>query len=460
MMLATLALAASLSTNDTGTSPVDLIARLGSPRFAEREEATVALRSLGRDAIDPLRRARDSEDPEVQARARGLLDSIEREMVLQPTLVRVDARDRPLAQVVRDLAGQTGFDLRADLGRQPRWADREVELRTPEPISFWQALDRLGLDVQAPQPDGFRRFGDPPDPSYLVFGRGGHPLPTWQEGPFRLVARDVGLGPMAGTLPRGRFGNDARAFRAIAKEVGLRIEAELQAEPRLLLRVDGPLTLLEAIDDKGRSLLPPDPERRNQMVLAPDGPSSPSLGFSMDLDLPANPGLRVARLRARLPVVVDTRRIEPVEIPLAPKIAPGVDATPRVISNGELGIVVHGLEAKGTDGGWALDLTISPSGWRGMVLRRGMGGRQRVAFLNGELGRTLASLEVVDAEGRQHGGLTSHVGRFTQEGIRLEVGLPRDPSGRPPTRLLFHETLSEPVVLTFELRDIPIRFGR
>ena len=51
-------------------------ASLGSPDHERREEAAAALRSMGDAALDALRRAASSEDPEISERASGILDEI------------------------------------------------------------------------------------------------------------------------------------------------------------------------------------------------------------------------------------------------------------------------------------------------------------------------------------------------------------------------------------------------
>src|SRR5689334_3293042 len=66
----------------------DLVARLGSPRFAERESASDAIRALGSEALPALPGAREAPDPEIQNRALVLLDELERKLILMPTLVR------------------------------------------------------------------------------------------------------------------------------------------------------------------------------------------------------------------------------------------------------------------------------------------------------------------------------------------------------------------------------------
>jgi uncharacterized protein (TIGR03067 family) len=54
-----------------------LVRQLGSPQFEEREAAVRRLEDVGEPALEPLRKAMSSMDPEVRRRARALVESIE-----------------------------------------------------------------------------------------------------------------------------------------------------------------------------------------------------------------------------------------------------------------------------------------------------------------------------------------------------------------------------------------------
>src|SRR4051794_34778360 len=90
-------------------TPQELVAKLGSDRFAERMEAAFTLRRLGRDALPALRAGRDAEDPAVRRRVDPVIEAIERQRLIRPTPIRLDVRDRPLAEVVASVRAQSGF---------------------------------------------------------------------------------------------------------------------------------------------------------------------------------------------------------------------------------------------------------------------------------------------------------------------------------------------------------------
>src|SRR5262249_30564213 len=140
--------------------PAALVERLGAPRYAEREAAAAALERAGAAAVPALRAGRRARDPEVRARAAALLERVESALMVRPTAVRLDYRDRPLTDVVADLATQCGMPVLLDPENAQEWSRRRVSLREDGPVTFWRALDRLcregGLHaVVGPRSDPF-----------------------------------------------------------------------------------------------------------------------------------------------------------------------------------------------------------------------------------------------------------------------------------------------------------------
>src|SRR5260370_19046506 len=67
----------SAGTDQPDRSEIDLlIQQLGSSKFSEREAASQRLEALGRSALDALRRAARSEDPEVRRRGEALIGAL------------------------------------------------------------------------------------------------------------------------------------------------------------------------------------------------------------------------------------------------------------------------------------------------------------------------------------------------------------------------------------------------
>ena len=104
---------------------------LQSDQFAVREKALATLRSLGRAALGPLRRATASSDAEEANRARALIT----EMNLQNA---ADAGDR-LTQA--DGTGLSGILNTPELSVRTRWARMTVPLQALEAIEFLKVAE-------------------------------------------------------------------------------------------------------------------------------------------------------------------------------------------------------------------------------------------------------------------------------------------------------------------------------
>jgi hypothetical protein len=409
-----------------------LVGRLGAARFAEREAAAAGLRALGRDALPALRSALDDRDAEVKARARALLERIESELLVRPTLVRLDHRDRPVADVVKDLADQSGMAvaLGPDLGARP--PRRPITLRTPGPLPFWRALDLLGAEARlhadlAPQPapgaEGIAAgivLGDGPS-------EGGF---TSDDGPFRVellgahYQRDRTLKkyPGAGLAP------------PVSEQFYL--QAQVLAEPRLAIGQAGNLRLTEADDDLGQSLLPPGPAAD-----APGGPepallefnAGPSLAFPIPLARPDRPGRAIRRLRGILPVVVAARRDDPLVVPLAG--APG-----KTFRRGDLSLAVEAIRADPDGPQTIVELTVRPGPGASSAAPGPL-------FLEQQI-------EARDARGR-------HLGVFPQETsvrggeVRLTLAL-APAEGAAPAELRYHGLTRTTAEVAFDFADVPM----
>ena len=75
--------------------PSDLIAQLGSSRYAERQAATAALAQLGRRALPALKSAGEQKDPEIRTRAAALMARIEGALLTEASQVTLDFQDLP-----------------------------------------------------------------------------------------------------------------------------------------------------------------------------------------------------------------------------------------------------------------------------------------------------------------------------------------------------------------------------
>jgi hypothetical protein len=143
-MRRTLAALAASALAAHAAEPADLVAKLGAPRFADREAAGRELLRAGSASMPALQAAATgSIDAEVRTRSLALLEVLGRQSesakVLQVKSVELDFRGQPLGAVVAKLKERTGIPLAlarvADAGRP-------ITL-VGGPVAPWEAVAKL-----------------------------------------------------------------------------------------------------------------------------------------------------------------------------------------------------------------------------------------------------------------------------------------------------------------------------
>lgn len=300
--------------------PKVLVEQLGSGEPAIRAEAARALEALGRDALPALEEAARGGDAELRARASAVWATVQRGLVTHASLVRLDARNRPLEDVLSDLQTQTGMTLRLN-GTPPR--DERVTLHEPGPIPFWSAVERLGLNgisYDNIRPGQLRTLSLQTAPGRAF---------TSIDGPFLFsltglhLHRDHRLvrGPSVRIDQFGQRINvrsDERDDEGSTYYGGI----EIMVEPRAWFTQEAPARLIEATDDLGQSLVPDAPGREarpNDVAHSSLSASSGAVQSRAEFRLRVTdrPG-HTARLRGVVPLMLHLRRPAPtLVIPLA-----------------------------------------------------------------------------------------------------------------------------------------------
>lgn len=172
-----------------------LVAQLADPEYARREQAHKALDAVGPAALQPLRAAARSADPELARRAADLAGRIGRRVenaeTLAPTVVALKADRAPLSAVLADLTKQAGFPVALGGPDATDAADDPVTLDTGR-VPFWEAV----LAVSAAADLRIRRVGDTPAPrpsatQYL----NGQPVPEPDSESVGVVLEPRGTDP-------------------------------------------------------------------------------------------------------------------------------------------------------------------------------------------------------------------------------------------------------------------------
>jgi hypothetical protein len=393
-------------------------------------------------------------------------------------MIRLDFRTRPLGEVVDALNDRYDLGLSLRLGPERRpgrrmllpggpdrlreLKAREIRTRAARPLPFWEAIDRL---CEA----GALHYGISPGQGFGT-GRGDLVLmadrtgrgPVSDSGPFRVQITwadpvfDADL-PVPG-LP---FGRGARPPAALDLTVPLAI----LPEPGLMLHRNGAVSITEATDDRGRSLVPRAPaerdpgpaDRRQQAIYEGD-----AIQVNAVLVAPDPPATVIRRLRGKVPVIAVTRGSDPIVIPLK-----GEGVLGRPYSTRDLTLIIDEVSLAAGAPAWVKVTVRDNRGDRATFARHDP---PRSPFGAFNRGGVLEHLELHDAAGRR---LNHHLGMQMRgadvEGFYdryqfivspLSENGPGDGPGASKTPIpselryyAFDQTVME---IPFDFRDIPM----
>jgi hypothetical protein len=428
--------------------PAVLVEKLGAETEARRE-AVAKLESLGSQALPALRAALKSRDPAIRSRASALLQTIEGNILLQGTKVRLDFQHATAAAVLESLNNQTGSEL--ELGHQkPNSVGPRITLRDPEPVSFWKAIDRFCEAAGLVCDDHFVALPAPPVAGWgLVFSY--QPdrakVPSYDHGAFRIkvlmlfyhnelsyipgLQADHRMKTTAlGVSPDGKLdGEELRNPRAhqeplpgdakqarrqgrpeepnngLDRTVRFRVELQIVPDSRMEISFNGPPELHEAVDELDNSLLPTSRSEGNGYTPPmrammggfggrSDGPAS------VFLHRPQKPGKLIKKLRGTLNISIVARWPEPVVIPVT-------NAAGKLLETDEMRVVVKSIETDANGKPSAIELMIKELDTRAPEEQSidyppGSPFSRHWRLLAGGIGAhsPLSRIEVVDARGQ------------------------------------------------------------
>jgi hypothetical protein len=441
--------------DDTGR----LVTQLGSPRYAEREAASRALEQLGPEAIPALRVARQDRDPEIRNRAATLVDRIETDLMIKPTRFKLDFKDLPLAQIIPQLnaAGPIQFQLQPE--NHPLWNSRKLTLVEPEPVTFWQTLDLLTLHGQITANTQLQLPTRAGSPRAAVVTLHPNPVPqarplTSDSGPFRVTAvsihhhRDRNLTaslsprpspnqpPTPGLDPLTPNGSDQ-----------FYILLNVQAEPRLQIAQSGKLKLDEAQDDLDHSLIPPETPSNDasSRVLNQQVNIGGSAAFQVMLPLayPDQPGKFIKRIKGSIPLVVSTRKDEPLVVPLDQA------SRGKSFQNADYRLVIHDVRTEPAEPMATIDLTLQSVSAGNHSNQFGMPSEMAVLRQPGQ-----SPIEILDAQDKLYPQWFPYNVQNTGGSLRVSLRLVRQDGIGPPARIRLYETARSQAEAAFEFTGI------
>ncbi|HYV36843.1 MAG TPA: hypothetical protein VE988_14135 [Gemmataceae bacterium] len=128
----------------------ELIDKLGSTKFAERERAMKELEAFGPAILPALRPAQKSKDAEIKGRVDLLVRKLEDQQMAANLLagkrVRLNVKNATVPEAVAELARLSGYDLVLNTDAKA-FGDRKVTLDTGD-TTFWEALQQLCVSAE------------------------------------------------------------------------------------------------------------------------------------------------------------------------------------------------------------------------------------------------------------------------------------------------------------------------
>jgi hypothetical protein len=450
------------------TDPAALVALLGSRRYADRQSAADSLERLGRAALPALRVAQDSPDLEVRTRSVALLRRIEGAMLVQPTMLKLDFNDATLSDIISSLSDQSGFKIGIYPDGLMRSKGQKFTLRAAGPVSFWRGIDLLCDAARLrPNPGVVGAMAGRAPTFALVAGTPLPILPSWDHGPFRVSLirlhseRDVSFGTaMAGrpvpaarrsAIPGQADENSGPGARPIPiLNVQFNFQLQVSVEPRLSMTQSGGVQLLEAVDDVGNALAQPASDARPQGIAANRGLghlrgiSSHQLQLVVPLNRPDPAGKTIKVLKGAVPILVASRRPEPLIVPIA-------GAAGKSFENRETAVVIHAIRKSQNQIQTTIDMTIRSVGDAVPIFQADPD--VSADSFQPQPDAPQQQIEVVDHQGRV---LPWYQTSHQPELSRIAMTLNQFGPGSEPKEIRFYSLTKAITNVAFEFRDIPM----
>lgn len=251
---------------------------------------------------------------------------------LAPTRIRLDLREKTVAEIVDAINAETkgspavhhqagsfargmpqapgrhtsadpGFNLfDRDMPQAPGSASQRYSVVEPAPIPFWEAVDRVGLATRTwPETGNLPRGGR----GILLIPASADRGFAVNDGAFRVVLTSVYYASGFQFAPHffNQDGVEQPRTDGSSRHPRLTASLAISAEPRLKIIRPVELVVREAIDDRGRALIPAVPWRQSLEKPSARGfPDQEGVGIPLrPLD---DPGRSIKRLAGSLALEV------------------------------------------------------------------------------------------------------------------------------------------------------------
>lgn len=356
----------------------------------------------------------------------------------KPSMVTLDFKDRPIQEVATAIGARAGSTVLMQFFNETDPNPRKITLVSPEPVPFWDAIDRFCLETKLTRSLNEGAGLGRNQPNVSIYGAGADPGPALYSGPFRF----------------GRFtlhSNFRRQYSPDPKYAdpppdGYRAEFEVLPEPRVMAIRTGPLEQLEVIDENGHSLLDPkltDPDKISGPLFNGSLGSYQSI-VRVKLATPSSESHQMKLLRGVLPVEAGIApRTPTLSIVLA-------DSMGKTFTAGDLSITIEEFGAR-LGGPTTLRLVAK------IIGERAPDAKVPKPLTWARSGLIQRTLELVDSEGRVLGTPPSR--SVAADDLRVDYTFqnfgPTRPAALPKTLRVFAPAWVRWNV-PFEFHDVPL----
>ena len=216
------------------------------------------------------------------------------------------------------------------------------------------------------------------------------------------------------------------------------------AEPRLSITQNGAIKLGTAVDDHGRSLLPRLERGTFQHTAGYFGMNpAPMVRLRLNLASPEKAGSQIRLIRGVIPVVVATRKPDPLEILLS-------DSVGKSFQNKDATVTLRGFRAAQNVQPSAIELSIRSEGPGDSPINSGEG--EPLAYRPDS---PQQQIEVLDAQGRVLTWFQSGT-FYNGEETRLLMTLTSRAIPSGPAKIRYYGIIRAATEIPFEFRDVPM----
>lgn len=412
------------------------VGRLRDERWKVRQEASEHLVRYGEDALPRLQQlAATAEDAEVRSRASAVIEQIMENRVIGTSMVTLKMEQAPASQVLAELGRQAHGVLLTDPTNLLSQKNMKLVSLKVDHRPFWEVMEsfcaQTGLEVTGITRHS-REIG-------LGLIRGN---PDWADKPT------VYSGPLMIRANRLVRVSTAHLKKPVDVTEEFNISLVAFAEPKLkVLDYSSALKLLEVVDERGHSLIPP--ADRNVQANA-DVFGNAREGYTSHWEIgaslhhPKDSGSRIVRFKASTTLVVQTASAT-LEVPVT-----GSNEVTRNV--GPLRVTVAHLDPT------RCDLTVYRDGrddqdWFGVRMQLNASDARLLDDKDRVLARSQSSMDADESPDSQRLELRL---RFVKEGV--EETKDRGKKGiSEGSRLVWtFPTQTRELTVPFEFRDLPI----